>query len=85
MMRLVSCLVAALPIIAGATSTAHVSGYALKDRHPVPSPWQTVKKANGSDKIRLEIGLRHGRFEELEVHLREGKSGEICSKEVKKA
>jgi tripeptidyl-peptidase I len=79
MMRLVSCLVAALLIIADATSTVHVSRYALKDRHPVPSEWQTVKRANGSDKIRLEIGLRHGRFEELEVHLHEGKSGEICS------
>jgi len=77
MMRLVLCLVAALPIIADATSTAHISRYALKDRHPVPSQWQAVKRANGSDRIRLEIGLKHGRFEELELHLHEGKSGVI--------
>lgn len=49
------------------------SPYVVKDRHPVPSGWEILARAGGDEPIHLQIGLRHGRFDELERHLHEGK------------
>jgi tripeptidyl-peptidase I len=55
------------------------SSHALKCNHPVPHVWQKVLRAQAHDRIRLEIGLRHGQFEELERHLHEGKDSSFAT------
>ena len=48
------------------------SPYVVKDNHPVPSGWEIVAPAPREGLIHLQIGLKHGRFDELERHLYEG-------------
>ena len=48
------------------------SPYAVKDNHPVPSGWEIIAPAPSEGHIRLQIGLKHGRFDEIERHLYEG-------------
>lgn len=52
------------------------SHYALKNTHPVPRGWKEVSRARTDERIRLHIGLRHGRFDELVSHLDESRSTE---------
>ena len=48
------------------------SPYVVKDNHPVPPSWEIVAPAPSEEHIHLQIGLKHGRFDELERHLYEG-------------
>ncbi len=48
------------------------SSYAVKSTHHVPRSWTKLGRANGSRRIQLQIGLKQGRFDELERHLYEG-------------
>ena len=48
------------------------SPFVVKDNHPVPSGWEIVAPAPIEEHIHLQIGLKHGRFDELERHLYEG-------------
>jgi len=48
------------------------SPYAVKDSHPIPLGWEKVRRAPAQDRIHLQIGLNHGRFDELEKHLYQG-------------
>jgi tripeptidyl-peptidase-1 len=50
------------------------SPYAVKDNHTVPSGWEITARAPGEQQIHLQIGLKHGQFDELERHLYEGKT-----------
>ena len=46
--------------------------YVVKDNHPVPSGWEIIARPPSDDYIHLQIGLKHGRFDELERHLYQG-------------
>ena len=48
------------------------SFYAVKDSHPVPNKWQRIGPAPIDHILDLQVGLRQGRFEELERRLYEG-------------
>ena len=48
--------------------------YAVKESHNVPSMWTDIGRAPADRVINLHIGLRQGRFDELERHLYEGTS-----------
>ncbi|TVY20308.1 Tripeptidyl-peptidase SED2 [Lachnellula arida] len=45
------------------------SAYLVKDSHPIPFGWEKVRRAPAEEIIHLQIGLNHGRFDELERHL----------------
>ncbi|EDU49987.1 tripeptidyl-peptidase 1 precursor [Pyrenophora tritici-repentis] len=47
------------------------SPYAVKETHYVPREWQKLGRAHGAKTIQLQIGLKQGRFEELDRHLHE--------------
>ncbi|KAK1909189.1 hypothetical protein P3342_011267 [Pyrenophora teres f. teres] len=47
------------------------SPYAVKETHYVPREWQRLGRAHGAKTIQLQIGLKQGRFEELDRHLQE--------------
>lgn len=44
----------------------------MKGSHPVPRHWSKRDRAPPSQVLHLQIGLKQGRFEELEKHLYEG-------------
>ena len=48
--------------------------YSIKERHYVPGGWTFVRRAPLHYEIHLQIGLKQGRFDELERHLNEGDS-----------
>jgi tripeptidyl-peptidase-1 len=48
------------------------SSYAVKETHHVPRQWTRVGPAPAWHMINLQIGLKQGRFDELEKHLYEG-------------
>lgn len=54
------------------SSCEYCTHYALKERHPVPDGWTAVRQAPSDHRIQLHIGLKQGRFHELERHLIEG-------------
>ncbi|MCJ1403417.1 hypothetical protein MMC11_006640 [Xylographa trunciseda] len=47
------------------------TAYAVKDTHNVPDDWVRVHRAPLDQEIRLHIGLKQSRFDELERHLYE--------------
>ncbi len=49
------------------------SPYVVKETHYVPKEWERQDRAHGGRTISLQIGLKQGRFEELDRHLNEGK------------
>lgn len=53
-------------------SRADCTSYSIKERHQVPDGWTPVRRAPLHYKIQLQIGLKQGRFHELERHLNEG-------------
>ncbi len=48
------------------------SVYAVKDVHSVPRVWVRGERAPPDHEIHLQVGLKQGRFDELERHLYEG-------------
>lgn len=56
------------------------SPYVVKETHFVPKEWQKQDRSHGGKTIALQIGLKQGRFEELDRHLHEGKKppNEAC-------
>jgi tripeptidyl-peptidase-1 len=48
------------------------SPYVVKETHFVPREWTKLDRAHGGKKIQLQIGLKQGRFDELDRHLYEG-------------
>lgn len=48
------------------------SPYAVKETHFVPKEWSQQERAHGAKTIQLQIGLKQGRFDELDNHLNEG-------------
>jgi tripeptidyl-peptidase I len=46
--------------------------YSIKERHNVPERWKPIRRAAPDHEIVLQIGLKQGRFDELEWHLNEG-------------
>jgi tripeptidyl-peptidase-1 len=57
-----------------ATPLSARSPYVVKETHYVPKEWQKQDRAHGGKTISLQIGLKQGRFEELDRHLHEGKN-----------
>jgi tripeptidyl-peptidase-1 len=49
------------------------SPYAVKETHFVPDEWFKQERTQGQQTIQLQIGLKQGRFDELDRHLQEGK------------
>jgi tripeptidyl-peptidase-1 len=47
------------------------SPYVVKETHYVPREWTKLERAHGGKTIQLQIGLKQGRFEELDRHLHE--------------
>ena len=63
-----------------AFSQLHTSSqYAVKDNHPVPYGWNIVTKPSRNQRVTLQIGLKHGRFDELARHLYEGTLVSPCN------
>lgn len=54
------------------------STYAVKDTHNAPSRWTNIGAPSADHIIRLTVGLKQSRFDELERHLNEG----ICLKQT---
>jgi tripeptidyl-peptidase I len=48
------------------------SAYSIKDTHRVPSRWTKIGEPSADHMVRLTIGLKQSRFDELERHLNEG-------------
>ena len=55
-------------------SCTDCTSYSIKERHYVPGGWTFVRRAPSHYQILLQIGLKQGRFDELERHLNEGDS-----------
>lgn len=54
-------------------SPAYVrSAYNVKETHAVPPKWRAKGRAPLDHVLNLQIGLKQGRFAELEKHLLEG-------------
>jgi tripeptidyl-peptidase-1 len=49
------------------------SPYVVKETHFVPKKWSKQERSHGGKTIQLQIGLKQGRFDELDSHLNEGK------------
>lgn len=47
------------------------SPYVVKETHHVPKGWQRLERSHGGKTIELQIGLKQGRFDELDRHLDE--------------
>jgi len=56
--------------------------YALKERHAIPNRFQRVATAPAEQLIRLNVGLKHGNFDELERQLYESQYRENLSGSV---
>lgn len=48
------------------------SPYVVKETHFVPLGWTKQERSHGGKTIQLQIGLKQGRFDELDRHLQEG-------------
>jgi tripeptidyl-peptidase-1 len=48
------------------------SPYVVKETHFVPKEWTRLERAHGGKTIQLQIGLKQGKFDELDRHLHEG-------------
>jgi len=48
------------------------SPYAVKERHQVPARWKSIGAPHPQQPVKLQIGLKPGKFDELERHLYEG-------------
>ena len=48
------------------------SSYAVKDTHYAPARWTNVGAPSADHMMRLTVGLKQSRFDELERHLNEG-------------
>ena len=65
----------ACTLVAEASPLKDRSTFVVKDRHYVPHQWSRVSDAPPDHLLRLNIGLRQSKFDELEKSLYEG---EIC-------
>ena len=70
MSRLLFVLIALRTVLS--LSCVDCISYAIKERHQVPDGWIYVRRAPLHSEIQLQIGLKQGRFRELERHLNEG-------------
>jgi tripeptidyl-peptidase-1 len=74
-MQLTVAFLAAIASQALATPIAR-SPYQVRETHYVPKGWQKLERSHGGKTIQLQIGLKQGRFHELDRHLSEGKWNE---------
>jgi len=61
---------AAIATRATATPIAR-SPYVVKETHYVPKDWSRLERSHGGNTIQLHIGLKQGKFDELDRHLHE--------------
>lgn len=69
-----SALLAAIAAHEALATPIARSPYVVKETHFVPKEWKKLERSHGSKTIELQIGLKQGRFEELDRHLHEGMS-----------
>ncbi|EOA81754.1 hypothetical protein ACJQWK_10825 [Exserohilum turcicum] len=70
MHMLASVLLTALAAREALASPVHArSPYLVKETHYVPRQWTRLGRAHGAKTIQLQIGLKQGRFDELDRHL----------------
>lgn len=72
-MQLTIALVATIATQAFATPIARTP-YVVKETHYVTKEWVQLDRSHGGSTIQLQIGLKQGRFDELDRHLHEGTS-----------
>ncbi|KAJ4374374.1 hypothetical protein N0V83_003115 [Neocucurbitaria cava] len=70
-MQLIVLLAAAIAAPAVLATPIARSPYVVKETHFAPREWTKLDRANGGKTIQLQIGLKQGRFEELDRHLHE--------------
>ncbi|KAF2132361.1 tripeptidyl-peptidase 1 precursor [Dothidotthia symphoricarpi CBS 119687] len=70
-MKITAALLAALAAHALATPIQGRSPYVVKETHFVPQEWTKLERSHGTKTIQLQIGLKQGRFDELDRHLHE--------------
>lgn len=73
---------ASVLLLAGAIDASPVKArtpYAVKDTHPVPRKWTKIGVPDSDHVMKLTIGLKQHRFDELEQHLLEGKPYCSCA------
>lgn len=76
MHMLASVLLTALAAREALASPVHArSPYLVKETHYVPRQWTRLGRAHGAKTIQLQIGLKQGRFDELDRHLYQGMHG----------
>ncbi|KAL6703083.1 hypothetical protein ACN47E_010220 [Coniothyrium glycines] len=68
-MYLVAFLAAAIAAPGVLATPIARSPYVVKETHFVPKEWSKLERAHGSKTIQLQIGLKQGRFDELDRHL----------------
>lgn len=71
-MQIIALLAAAIAAPAVLATPVARSPYVVKETHFVPKEWEKLGRAHGAKTIQLQIGLKQGRFEELDRHLHEG-------------
>ena len=80
MQILASVLLTAIAAREAFASPVHArSPYVVKETHPSPRGWTRLGRAQGSKTIQLQIGLKQGRFDELDRHLREGRFAKVVN------
>jgi hypothetical protein len=65
--------IAGLTALVLSTPVGGRAGYRIKETHPPPSKWRRLGPAPSDYILHLQIGLRQGRFHELESYLQAGK------------
>lgn len=67
-----SVLLAAIAAREALATPVARSPYVVKETHFAPKDWRKLDRAHGTKTIQLQIGLKQGRFDELDRHLHEG-------------
>lgn len=72
-MYIIALLSAAIAAPAVFATPIARSSYAVKESHHAPREWTRLNRAHGRKTIELQIGLKQGRFDELDRHLYESR------------
>ena len=71
-MQIIALLAAAIAAPTVLATPIARSPYVVKETHFVPKDWKKLDRAHGGKTIQLQIGLKQGRFDELDRQLHEG-------------
>jgi tripeptidyl-peptidase I len=74
MVQLGQLLSVALAAQVVSSSPLRSTSFKVKERHLLPRNWRPVARAPRAQTVNLKIGVKQGRFEELERQLYEGEN-----------